>query len=137
MASMMFVNLPVADVRRSREFFRRLGFRFDEMFCDHSTACMVVNDRAMVVLMDRRRFAGLAVAGPLEGPGLRESVVTFAVDERAQVDRIADAAMADGMPLRETEDLGFLYARSFCDPDGHAWEVVWMDPAQIPRTTDR
>jgi predicted lactoylglutathione lyase len=25
----------------------------------------------------------------------------------------------------------FMYARSFPDPDGHLWEVVWMDPAAL------
>lgn len=137
MASMLFVNLPVADVARSRRFFGALGFRFDEVFCDPATACMSINDAAMVILMQRRRFAGFAagrVADPARG---REALVSFSADSREHADRLVDTALAaGGTPLREPEDFGFMYCRSFCDPDGHAWEVVWMDPSQLPQTSD-
>ena len=36
------------------------------------------------------------------------------------------AAEADG-----AEDHGFMYTSSFQDPDGHIWEVFWMDPAAL------
>lgn len=137
MTPMLFVNLPVVDVARSRRFFGSLGFHFDEIFCDAGSACMKINDSAMVVLMQRRRFAGYAataVADPLQG---RESLLAISADSRAHADRLAEAALGcGGRELRAAEDLGFMYCRSFCDPDGHAWEIVWMDPAQIPQTAD-
>ncbi|MFE0748701.1 VOC family protein [Gordonia sp. NPDC058843] len=137
MTSMLFVNLPVVDVARSRRFFGSLGFHFDEIFCDAGSACMMINDSAMVVLMQRRRFAGYAagtVADPARG---RESLLAISADSRAHADRLADAALGcGGSELRAAEDLGFMYCRSFCDPDGHAWEIVWMDPSQIPQTVD-
>ncbi|MBD0860562.1 glyoxalase [Gordonia sp. zg691] len=137
MTPMLFINLPVADVSRSRRFFGVLGFRFDEMFCDDGAACMIVNDSAVVVLMQRRRFAGYAAGNVAEPTRGRESLLAFSADSRAQTDRLADAALASGgSALRNAEDLGFMYCRSFCDPDGHAWEVVWMDPSQIPQDGD-
>ncbi|MEO9329343.1 VOC family protein [Gordonia aurantiaca] len=137
MAPMLFVNLPVADVRRSRRFFGRLGFDFDDMFCDDATVCMVINDGAMVILMERHRFAGFAASEVPASTVSREAVVSVAADSRSHVDRLVDAALdSGGAPLRRAEDLGFMYCRSFCDPDGHAWEAVWMDPTQIPRTPD-
>lgn len=130
---MLFVNLPVADITRSRQFYGTLGFRFDEMFCDDASACMIVNDAAMVVLMERPRFAGYA-AGPIADPASgRETLLAFSANSRSHADRVVDAALAaGGRGLRAAEDLGFFYCCSFCDPDGHAWEVVWMDPSAIP-----
>ncbi|MGW5522075.1 VOC family protein [Gordonia sp. NPDC003950] len=133
MEPMLFVNLPVVDVARSRAFFGRLGFSFDALFCDQHTACMRVNRQTMVVLHARGRFAGYA-ATPICDPGqARETVVAFSAPTRRDVDDYVDGALAGGgTVLREPEDLGFMYSRSFCDLDGHAWEVVWMDGSRIP-----
>lgn len=134
---MLFVNLPVADVARSRAFFSSLGFRFDALFCDHATVCFEVNDSCRVVLHRAERFAGYAAGMVADPRRAREAVVAVSADSRADVDRCADAALANGgTNLRVAEDLGFMYCRSFCDPDGHAWEVVWMDPTQIPANSD-
>lgn len=131
-APMMFVNLPVADVSRSREFFGRLGFVFDEMFCDRSTLCMSVNQQTMVIMHRRNRFCGYASSPVADLRAGREAVLALSASSRTEVDRCADAAFdAGATPLRAADDLGFMYARSFCDPDGHAWEFVWMDGAQI------
>jgi uncharacterized protein len=40
------------------------------------------------------------------------------------------AAAAGGRETRPPEDHGFMFMRSFEDPDGHIWEIFWMDPAQ-------
>lgn len=138
MTPMMFVNLPVVDPARSRAFFTSLGFRFDAMFCDEGTLCMIINDATMVMLHERRRFAGYAAwpSGHRLPPG-REALLAVSADSRHEVDRFADAALAGGgTHLRDADDLGFMYSRSFCDPDGHAWEIVWMDPSSIPATDD-
>ncbi|MGC4933283.1 VOC family protein [Gordonia sp. DT30] len=128
MAPMMFVNLPVADVARSRAFFGGLGFVFDEMFCDPSTLCMPVNRQAMVVMHRRSRFRGYASAPVADLGAGREAVLAISAPSRGAVDRYADAAFGSGAtPLRAAEDLGFMYSRSFCDLDGHAWEFVSMD----------
>lgn len=129
---MMFVNLPVADVVRSRDFFTRLGFVFDPLFCDAGTLCMTINAHCRVMLHRAGRFAGYAasaVADPTQG---REAVVALAASSREVVDQLADTALrCGGTTLRAPEELGFLYCRTFCDPDGHAWEVVWMNPAHL------
>ncbi|MDL9935186.1 glyoxalase [Gordonia sp. ABSL1-1] len=132
MAPMLFISLPVEDPARSRRFFRGLGLRFDDMVGDAGTACLIINDAAMVMLHRRGRFEGYA-AGPMAPPGSgRETMLAISATSRAEVDGFADAALAcGGSALRMPNDLGFMYSRSFCDPDGHAWEVVWLDPDAV------
>jgi uncharacterized protein len=59
-------------------------------------------------------------------------LVALSADSRQQVDELVDKALAaGGQPSMEANDQGFMYGRSFQDPDGHTWEVVWMDPAAV------
>ena len=129
MSRLLFLNLPVADLSASREFFDRLGFEFDERFCDEGAGCMVVSDRAFVMLLERDRFAEF-VARPVADAG-EETALTVAVsaDDRDAVDEFAETALAAGAaPAKDPQDYGFMYGRSFHDLDGHLWEVMWMDP---------
>ncbi|MFW0783048.1 VOC family protein [Gordonia sp. CPCC 206044] len=133
MPTMLFVNLAVADVSRSRAFYTGLGVRFDALFCDEGTLCFAVNDNCRVLLHREERFAGYVAGEIADLRSGREAVVAVSAASRAAVDRCADAALEQGGTLlRSPEDLGFMYSRSFCDLDGHAWEIVWMDPSQIP-----
>lgn len=129
MPRLMFLNLPVSDLPRSRAFFETLGLGFDERFCDDRAACMVVNDQAFVMLLERHRFADF-VTRPVADPWL-ETALTVAVsaEDREGVDAFAEAALAAGAaPAKDPQELGFMYGRSFHDLDGHLWEVMWMDP---------
>lgn len=136
MAPTMFITLPVDDVARSRRFFESIGFRTDEWFSDAGTLCLPINSSTMVVLLAARRFAGYSATGcGRSARRSREVVLAFSASPRGQVDDMAEAALANGgTPLRAADDRGFTYNRSFCDPDGHAWEIVWMNPGAIPET---
>jgi uncharacterized protein len=129
MARLLFLNLPVADLAASREFFGRLGFEFDDRFCDKGAACMVISEQGYVTLLQRERFAEF-VAKPLADPGAATGLtVAVSAADRGAVDELAAAALAAGAtPAKEPQDYGFMYGRSFHDLDGHLWEVMWMDP---------
>jgi predicted lactoylglutathione lyase len=43
MSKMIFVNLPVTDIPRSRKFYEALGYSINEQFSDHTAACVVVS----------------------------------------------------------------------------------------------
>ena len=129
MPRLLFLNLPVADLPASREFFAELGFEFNENFCDDGAACMIVSDKAYVMLLERDRFAEFVtklVADATAGTAL---TVAISADDRDAVDAFAAAALAAGAgAAKDPQDYGFMYQRSFHDPDGHLWEVAWMDP---------
>jgi uncharacterized protein len=127
---MLFVNLPVAEVDRSKAFFAGLGFSFNPMLTDESSACMLVGEHAFVMLLSREKFAEFAKL-PIADPTTHTlALYCFSVATRDEVDSVSAAALAaGGVEVDDAEDHGFMYSRSFYDLDGHGWQVMWMDPA--------
>jgi predicted lactoylglutathione lyase len=127
---MLFVNIPVADLVRSKAFFAKLGFGYDPLFTDETAACMLVGEQAFVMLLSRERFAEFAKL-PIGDPTTHTlGLYCFSVSSRDEVDTVGAAALAaGGSEAGGAEDYGFMYSRSFFDLDGHGWQVMWMDPA--------
>lgn len=129
MSRLLFLNLPVADLAASRAFFAGLGFSFDEKFCDDGAVCMIVSDQAYVMLLQRDRFADFVTRPIADANAETALTACVSASDRAEVDSLADAALAAGATaVKEPQDYGFMYQRSFHDPDGHLWEIAWMDP---------
>jgi predicted lactoylglutathione lyase len=138
---MLFVNLPVADVERSKAFFAELGFSFNPLFSDETSACMLVGEHAFVMLLSREKFAEHSKL-PMADPRTHAlALYSFSVSSREEVDAVSAAALAaGGREADAAEDYGFMYSRSFFDLDGHGWQIMWMDPAaaeQGPETAVR
>jgi uncharacterized protein len=134
MSRLLFLNLPVVDPAASREFFSRLGFEFNDKFCDEGALCMVVSEQAYVMLLRRDRFAEF-VTKPVADP-TAETALTVAIsaEDRDAVDAFADLALSAGAgAAKGPQDYGFMYQRSFHDLDGHLWEVTWMDPVAVEK----
>ena len=127
---MLFVNIPVADVERSKAFFAKLGFSYNPMFTDETAACMLVGEQAFVMLLSREKFAEFSKL-PIADPTTHAlALYCFSVSSREEVDAVAAAARAaGGVEVDDLEDYGFMCSRSFYDLDGHGWQVMWMDPA--------
>ena len=136
METNIFVNLPVKDLRRSKEFFGKLGYSFNPQFTDETAACLVISEHIYAMLLTHekaREFTPKELADPEK---TTEVLVALSVESRERVDELADTALnSGGSKVREPEDYGFMYGRSFNDPDGHIWEVIWMDPAHIEDTS--
>lgn len=129
----IFVNLAVKDLDRSVQFFTKLGFTFDPRFTDEQATCMIVSDEAFVMLLVEGRFQDFTKKELADPARQTEAIMAVSAESRAQVDELADTALASGgSAANEPIDMdGFMYGRSFQDPDGHLWEVVWMDPAAL------
>jgi hypothetical protein len=129
---LIFINLPVHDLAASQAFFRALGFDFDPKFTDDSCACMVVSDQAYVMLLARARFADFTSKPVADAHTATEAILCLSAESRDDVDALADTALAaGGGEAGEPMDHGFMYGRSFTDPDGHLWEVMWMSAEAI------
>lgn len=125
---MIFVNLPVHDLEKSKTFFAALGYTFNPQFTNENAACMVISDSIFVMLLVEAFFKGFTTK-PLSDAHQQTEVITcLSADSRKAVDGLVDKALAAGasepMPAR---DYGFMYQRGFQDLDGHLWEIAHMD----------
>jgi predicted lactoylglutathione lyase len=126
----MFVNLPVRDLKKSMAFFSSLGFSFNPKFTDDNAACMIVSDEGFVMLLTEPFFRNFTKRELCDTSRQTEALVALSCSSRPEVDEmLKKAEAAGGRPAMDPQDHGFMYASSFCDLDGHHWEVFWMDPA--------
>jgi uncharacterized protein len=128
----LFLNLAVSDLKRSMEFFSKLGFEFNPKFTDDKAASMIVSEEAFVMLLTRPFFQTFTDRQICDTRTSSEGLFALSCASRDEVDDIVKKAVAaGGSHARPPQDHGFMYAWSFYDPDGHHWEVVWMDPKAI------
>jgi len=133
MSRMIFVNLPVADLGASMDFYKALGFGNNPHFTDETAACMVWSDAICVMLLTHAKWKTFT-ARPIPDKGTSEVMLALSCEGREAVDAMLAAAGAHGgtPDVNPVQDLGFMYNRSLADPDGHVWEAFWMDPAALP-----
>lgn len=125
MQDMIFVNVPVADLPKSMTFWRALGFEFNMQYTDETAACLVLSPSSYAMLLTHAKFREFALVEPADTGKAREVLVAFNRASPAEVDRIANAAAQHGGAAHGApQDHGFMYYRSFTDPDGHIWEVI-------------
>jgi uncharacterized protein len=131
MSTKMFVNLPVKDLNKSMAFFKALGWKFNPQFTDETAACMVISDDIYAMLLTHKKFAEFTNKKIADNASV-EALIAIGVDSKADVNRIADAAIkAGGKEAKPPQDYGFMQMRSFLDLDGHHWEILYMDPAHV------
>ena len=129
----IYVNLAVNDLKRSMDFFAKLGFSFNQQFTDEKAACMIVNDEAYVMLLSKPFFQTFTKKAPCDTSKQTEALLALSCDSRAEVDEMVRRAVASGgSHAMESQDHGFMYGWSFYDPDGHHWEVLHMDMSAVP-----
>lgn len=129
MPTMIFVNLPVKDLARSTAFYEALGYKRNPMFSDDNASCIVVSEEIHVMLLVESYFKTFTKKDIANASKTTEAIVCISAESREAADALADAALASGGSFsNDPMDEGFMYGRSFQDPDGHLWEVMWMDP---------
>ena len=128
MSVKIFVNLPVTDLTKSIEFFAALGFAHNPQFTDENASCVVFGDTVYAMLVTKPFFKTFTTKEIADSATTTEAIVALSLDSREQVDEVADKALAAGGGfVKEAEDHGFMYGRSFEDLDGHIWNLFWMD----------
>jgi predicted lactoylglutathione lyase len=132
MSTKIFVNLPVRDLDRSIDFFTDLGFSFNPQFSDENAGCLVISDDIYAMLLVEPYFKTFTNKEIADATRSTEAILALGVDSREQVDELAEKALSSGgRPAKEPNDQGVMYERSFQDPDGHLWEVMYMEPTAV------
>ena len=134
MSRLIFVNLPIKNMERSKAFFGALGFSFNPQFTNEQGACMVVSENHnYVMLLVEPFFQGFTKKPVADATKATEVLVALSCDSREEVDAMVRKALAaGGTAPNAPQDHGFMYSHGFEDLDGHVWEVVWMDPQAAP-----
>jgi predicted lactoylglutathione lyase len=128
MSKLIFVNLPVTDLDRSIAFYEAIGGHKNPQFSDATAACMVLSDTIHVMLLTHDKYRQFTAKEIADAHKTSAVLLCLSADSRAAVDATVTKAVTAG--ARETgpaQDHGFMYGRSFDDPDGHSWETMWMD----------
>lgn len=138
MTTRIFVNLPVRNLDKSIAFYEALGFACNPQFTDETAACIVISDDIYAMLLTHAKFGEFTKKQIADATKVTEVLTCLSVDSKDEVDRLSGAALkAGGTEAREPLDYGFMFNRAFDDPDGHIWEVVWMDEAAMQSQTAR
>ena len=132
MKKMIFVNLPVEDLNRSKGFFAKLGYTYNPQFTDDNAACMVISEEIFVMLLRKDFFKNFIKKEIADSSRVAESIVSLTMENRAEVDAMLDQALAAGARETISMDEGWMYQRGFADLDGHLWEIFTMEMSAMP-----
>ena len=132
MTRIIFVNLPVTDLQASMAFYSALGFENNPQFTDETAACMVWSEAIHVMLLTHGKWRTFTDR-PIPPSSASEVMLALSFDSRDAVDAVNRAAADNGgtADINPVQDLGFMYNRNLADPDGHVWEMMWMDMAAM------
>ncbi len=134
MVKQIFVNLPVKDLGKSKEFWTKLGFTFNPQFTDEKGAGMNIGDNIYAMLLTEpffKTFTKKEIGDPMT---TAQVINALSVESREKVDEIARKAVESGGKIhREPQDYGWMYGQSIEDPDGHIWEFFYMDESKKPK----
>jgi len=131
MAKMIFVNLPVSDLQHATAFYEAIGATKNPQFSDATASCMVFSETICAMLLTHDKFRQFTPKAISDARSTSEVLIALSAESRQAVDVMVEGAVTAGGAADPgpRQDFGFMYGRSFEDPDGHIWETMWMDPA--------
>jgi predicted lactoylglutathione lyase len=130
MATKIFVNLPVNNLKKSIEFFTKLDFTFNPQFTDETATCMIVSEDIFVMLLTHDKFKTFTPKAICDATKSTEVLVCLSCESRNHVnDMVRKAVAAGGTTYNQPQDHGFMYGHGFQDLDGHIWELIYMEPS--------
>lgn len=132
-AKQIYVNLPVKNLNKSVEFFKKVGFEFNEMFTNEESAALIIGDNIFAMLSTEEKYKTFTPKAIADTAATTEVILAITADSKEQVDEIVNRALeAGGSKFTDSVDYGFMYYGSFQDVDGHAWEVLYMNESALP-----
>jgi len=133
MARKMFLNIPVKDLNKSIDFYTKVGFSFNQQFTDENATSIIISDDILVMLLREDFFKNFTNKPIAKAKESTEVLISISAESREEVDEIVGLAIAAGgaSPI-PTQDHGWMYGRNFEDPDGHIWEISYLDMNALP-----
>lgn len=129
MATQVFVNLPTADLDRSKAFYEGIGWQIQANFTDENAACILVDENIYLMLLTPTFYATFTDKTIIDPSTHLQVQTAFSRDSREDMDAMLEKVLAaGGAEPRPSQDMGFMYSRDFEDPDGNWFSAMWMDP---------
>lgn len=136
MTKQFWFNLPVKDVAKSKAFFTALGFTLNEHMGDPNSACFLIGEQnAVMMLFPEAQMENFMMTRISDTSAGSEMLLSIDAESREEVERLAKAAAENGGTVfgPPMEIQGWMYGCGFCDPDGHRWNVLFMDMGKMPK----
>jgi len=132
-ANQIYVNLPVKDVQKTKEFWTRLGFAINEQFSDDKAVCVVMKEDNIYIMFLTEEYFQTFSERPVPKGDTTQVLVAIALNSRDEVDQVVNTALENGASQHEEpQDYGWMYQNSFWDLDGHGWNITFADISQMP-----
>lgn len=129
----IYVNLPVKDVQKTREFWTKLGFSINEQFSDEKAICVIMKQDHIYTMFLKEEFFQTFTDRPVAKGDTTQTLLAIGVNSREEVDQMVETATENGgFKYSEPRDYGWMYQETFADLDGHQWEVLFSDMSQLP-----
>ncbi len=130
MSKMIFISLPVRDLAASIGLYLAIGCTKNEQFSDENSACMNWSETISFMLLNHKAYSSFTEKPIGDARETSPMMIALTLDSREAVDAIVEAAAANGGKAdpREEKDMGFMYQRTFEDPDGNLFEPLWLNP---------
>lgn len=130
----IYVNLPVKDVKKSREFWSKLGFSFNEQFSNDDAICLILNDGMIYAMLIRHEMFLTFTNRPIADNSTTQVLLAIGVESKERVDEMIKIALENGATrYLDSQDESWMYYDRFADLDGHQWEVMYADESLIPK----
>jgi predicted lactoylglutathione lyase len=133
MARTITVSLPVADLKKSVDFYTAMGFVNNAQYSNEGSAFMIISESISVMLLTHATWSSFTTR-PIAPNNSSEVGLNISCETREEVDAMNKAAAVHGgvSDINPVEDYEFMYGRDFIDPDGHVWGAKWMDWSKMP-----
>lgn len=129
----IYVNLPVKDIQKTREFWTKLGFTINEQFSDEKAVCIMMKEDSIYVMFLTEEYFQTFSSKPVPKGDTAEVLVAVSLNSREEVDHIVNTALANGgSQHEEPQDYGWMYQNSFWDINGHGWNITFADISKFP-----
>ena len=135
MTTKIWLNLPVKNIEKSKQFFSKIGFSFNEEYSNENSACMLVGDQNFVVMLFEESLFGNFVQNTIADTQTHsEMLISIDAESRNEVEELAQKVEEAGGVLfaKPAENQGWMYGFGFSDLDGHRWNVLFMDYSKLP-----
>lgn len=129
----IYVNLPVKDVQKTKEFWTQLGFSVNDQMSNEKSVCVVMKEGQIYVMFLTEESFQTFSERPVPNGDTTQVLVAISLDSRAEVDQVVNTALENGATQHEEpQDYGWMYHNSFWDINGHGWNVMFADSSQMP-----